>query len=159
MSTSTILPTVQPVEGDLHSRSLAHLHTTIIDAIHGHESFLERAEPDIAPMLTEMRDMHARHDRELAGHMARHGQEPDESGGFLSLVHEGMARLRDTFGDVDKDVRPQIIDGERRVLEAYNDALSHGQPTDVNELLVQQRDELAALVDRYEVGGGSGSHP
>ncbi len=153
MSTSTIMPATQPIEGDLHPQSLAHLHTTIVDAVHGHESFLERAEPDIAPMLTEFRDIHAQHDRELAGHMARHGQEPDESGGFLSIVHEGMARLRDWFGDVDHDVRPQIIDGERRVLEAYNHALSHGQPADVNELLVKQREELAALIDRYDIAG------
>ena len=159
MSTSTILPAVQPVEGDLHPQSLAHLHTTIVDAVHGHESFLARAQPDIAPMLKAFRDLHAEHDRQLAGHMARHRQDPDGEGGFLSLVHEGMARLRDWFGDVDKDVQPQIIDGERRVLKAYNEALEHGQPADVNELLVHQREELAALIERHDLAGSTGAHP
>jgi hypothetical protein len=158
MSTSTILPTVQPVEGDLHPQSLAHLHTTIVDAVNGHESFLERAEPDVRPMLTEFRDIHARHNAELAAHMARHGQEPDEGGGFMSLVHGSVARLRDAFGDVDREIAPQVVDGERKVLEAYNHALEHGQPTDVNDLLVRQRDELAPLIEKYEAGG-RGAHP
>jgi uncharacterized protein (TIGR02284 family) len=157
MSTSTILPTVQPIEGDLHPQSLAHLHATVVDAINGHEAFLERAEADLRPMLEEFKDVHSRHDRELAGHMARHGQEPDAEGSFLSLVHESMARLRDWFGDVDKDIVPQIVDGERRVLEAYNHALEHGQPADVNELLVRQRDELAAIVDKYDMAGTAAS--
>ena len=159
MTTSTILPAIQPIEGDLHPRSLAHLHTTIVDARQGHESFLERAEPDIREMLTGFRDLHARHDRELVGHMARHRQEPDEGGSFASLVHEGAARLRDWFGGVDRDVAPQVVDGERHVLEAYNDALRHGQPADVNDLLVRQREELAQLVDRYDTGGTAGAHP
>lgn len=150
MSTSTILPATQPVEGDLHAQSLARLHTTIVDAMNGHESFLERAEDDLRPMLTEFHDMHARHDRELAGHLSRHGQEPDSDGGFMSIVHEGMARLRDMFGDVDRDLAPQIADGERKVLEAYNDALENGQPADTNEMLMRQREELAALIERFE---------
>lgn len=158
MSTSTILPAVQPIEGDLHPRSLAHLHTTIVDARNGHDAFIERAEPDIRPMLTEFREIHDRHDAELAARMARHGQAPDAGGGFMSLVHGSIARLRDAFGDVDREIAPQVIDGERKVLEAYNDALEKGQPQDVNDLLVQQREELAALIDRHEVGG-HGTHP
>ena len=160
MSTSTILPVIQPVEADLHPESLAKLHTAIVDAKHGDKSFGDRAEPGVAPMLAEFRAMHDRHERELATAMARHAHPPDEHGSFTSYIHGGLAWLRDKFGGVDRDAAPQILDGERHVIEAYNDALRRGQPRDVIELLQKQREELGALVAQHDPEEDTaGAHP
>ena len=111
MSPSTIMPVVQPVEGEMHPASLAHLHQAISDARHATESFAERAEGDVRPVLEEFGKLHERHDRELVACMAGHGHHPDDEGGFTSLFHDGIARLKDVFGGVDTRYRAE---GDRR---------------------------------------------
>ncbi|MBM9595581.1 DUF2383 domain-containing protein [Roseitranquillus sediminis] len=160
MSTSTILPVIQPVEGDPHPESLAKLHTAIVDARNADESFGDRADAGLAALLAEFRALHDEHDRQLAMAMARHGHPPDEGGSFTIYLHEGVARLRDFFGRGDGDARAQLIDGERHVIEAYNEALRRGQPADVNELLQRQREELAEMIVRHDPSAAtSGRHP
>ena len=125
MSTSTILPVIHPVEGDLHPQSLARVHTSVIDARNGQEALAERAEPDIRPVVEAFRDIHERHARELATCMIRHGQSPDDDGSFMTLVHEGVARAY-PFGVVrEADVVNDSVGGlfsHRRHLDTPSDA-------------------------------------
>ncbi len=160
MTTSSIMPVIQQVEGEMHPASLAHLHQAIVDAHDANEAFARNAEPDVRAMLTAFRDLHDRHDRELVTAMAGHGHHPDEGGGFASLMHKGVARLRDMFGDSDDRVVERMIDGEREVVGAYNHALMHGGPDDIVGLLQRQLEELERLIERHDPGARSvGAHP
>lgn len=160
MSGSTIMPVIQPVEGELSIRPVAQLHTRIVDAINSQEAFLERAESDISPMIRDFLALHRAHLRELSEMMARHGHQPDDKGSFMSLVHQGVAQVRDMFGDINSGDRAQIVDGERHLVELYTDTMRAGQPSDVIDLLQQQRNELAERIDgRDPAGRSEGARP
>jgi hypothetical protein len=147
MTTSTIMPVVQPVEGEMHPASLAHLHTAIADARDAADGQLERADGGQRTMLEAFRDLHARHDRELVTAMGGHGHHPDDDGSFGSMLQQGIGRLRDMFSGSEPD---RIIDAEREVMSAYNHAMTHGGPDDVLGLLSRQMEELEALIGKHD---------
>lgn len=150
MSTSTIMPVIQPVEGQVHSASLAHLHAAVRDAQEANARFAEDAGPEERPMLVAFRDLHARHDRELVSEIAGHGHDPDDQGFFSSLFDDGIGRLRDMFRGVHHGDTREILDHERKVFDAYNAAIDNGGPDDVIGLLQRQMEELDVLLTRHD---------
>ena len=145
MSTSTILPVIHPIEGELDADTLGRLHTAVADAVDGVEKMRRDADSTTGAVLDTFRDLHTRHHRELTAEMAGHGHPPDADGSFHV---SGGQRLR--FGGSEDDMLQQLLDNERHVLEAYNAALESGGPPDTIELLQRQREELGNLVVMHD---------
>ena len=150
MSTSTILPVIHPVEGEIHVDSLARVHTAIVDATEGIDHLRGHADAATTQALDSFKELHVRHDRELAAEMSGKGHPPSSKGTFHHLVHSGMERLRDLFETPGDHILHQLLDNERHVLETYNDALERGGPGDTIGLLQRQREELGALVVEHD---------
>lgn len=150
MSPSTILPIIQPVEGEIHPDSLARLHATIVDASRDIDHLRRHADTSTAPVLEAFAEVHERHLHDLVTEMVGKGHPPEEEGTVQGLVRAGMERLNDLVASPGDRVLETLLDNEHEVIGAYNAALEAGGPPDTLELLQHQREEFGALVARHD---------
>ncbi|WP_161785010.1 DUF2383 domain-containing protein [Hoeflea sp. BAL378] len=151
---------------DIHDKtaevlnSIGDTHIALIDAVHGYDVMLEKAEPEIHEVLKTTRQTTARQAAELAKFLMAHGKHPSEDGSFMSAVHEGVVRTRAFFTDIDGDVLPAVADGERRIVSSYDDALEtladnmKSLPRDTfdqaHTLLIKHRAEIEEVVRKVD---------
>jgi hypothetical protein len=61
----------------------------------------------------------------------------------MTVVHKIIMDVRSLFNGLDQSVLPGLIDGEKRNVSMYDEALEPGGlPAKVASLLVRQRDDL-----------------
>jgi hypothetical protein len=68
----------------------------------------------------------------------------------MSTVHETIMDVRALFSGLDESVLPGLIDGERRNIAKYDDAINGGLPGPERVALEHQRAELQAKVAKME---------
>ncbi len=127
---------------------LKSLQTGAIDARNGYEEALEDAKGrGMTPLFAEMVRLHQSHADALAQQLAAAGQKPDTDGSFMSTVHRTIMDIRSLFGGLDASVVPGLIDGEKRNVAAYDDALNKARPpAELASLLSDQRAALVAKI-------------
>ena len=131
---------------------LKSLHTSAIDARNGYREALQDADGKGTSSL--FRDMIAFHERnagELLRELTRVNEIPDDKGSFMSVVHETIMDVRSMFNGLDESVLPGLIDGEKRNVSKYDDALKDGKATpNVAGILTAQRRRIAQKVADME---------
>lgn len=131
---------------DFNSR-LARLHARLVDILNGYDTLSRRAEPDLMPHVETLVALHRDHHADLDQIMRETGQEPDEDGTYLTHVHRSVVVMRDVFDELDEDVLPQIVDGEERLLELYDETIEDApQGAPARRILLDQQAELAEMV-------------
>lgn len=134
-----------------HIDHMKSLHTTVVDARNGYEEALKDAEgKGLTPLFREMIALHQRHADMLAADLARHGEQVDEQGSFMSTIHRTVISIRSLFGGLDASILPGLIDGEERVAEYYDEALKDCPPSET-AMLSQQRATLQAKIAEMKV--------
>jgi uncharacterized protein (TIGR02284 family) len=143
-----------PMENDLDNNILDHLkrlHTSEIDARNGYEEALEDAEgKGLTPLFRDMIALHQGNVDELAGELNRLGEKPDDSGSFLSTVHRTIINLRSLFNGLDDSVLPGLIDGEKRNVKKYDEALEAASASTIAGALSAQRDKIQEKIALME---------
>lgn len=131
---------------------LKSLHTGAIDARNGYQEALQDAEgKGMSPLFREMIALHQRHADALAGELGKAGVQADESGSFMSTIHKTIMDIRALFGGLDASVLPGLIDGEKRNVGGYDDALKTALPqASLAGLLTQQRADLIKKIVEME---------
>jgi len=131
---------------------LKSLHTRAIDARHGYEEALEDAEGrGMTSLFSKMIVLHTTNADELAAALSSMGQQPDESGSFMSIVHRTIMSVRSLFGGLDESVVSGLVDGEKRNVAAYADALgSQDISAEMRALLERQRDRIEDAISLME---------
>lgn len=129
---------------------LQDVQTAVRDAITGYETMHGKAEPSFKPLVAHILELHRRHDTELVAMLAATGEPSQMSGSWMSSVHQGVVTVRSWFDEIDHGLLPEVIDGERRLVEAYSDALIAEHPSWATKALERQRDAVAALVRELE---------
>jgi uncharacterized protein (TIGR02284 family) len=128
---------------------LAGLHTAAIDARNGYREALKEAEgKGLSSLFTELVSLHEKQATELANILLKRGRTPDKDGSFMSLVHEAIMDVRGLFGGLGKSVLPGLIDGEKRNVAKYDEALKEPIEIQVEPVLMRQRSELNAMIGR-----------
>ncbi|KIZ43886.1 DUF2383 domain-containing protein, partial [Rhodopseudomonas palustris] len=123
---------------------LKTLHTSAIDARSGYEEALEDAEgKGMTPLFRDMIALHDSNAEELGGALINAGETADEDGSFMSLVHRTIMNVRSLFNGLDGSVLPGLIDGEKRNVAKYDDALkvTAGSPA-IASMLSAQRGKI-----------------
>lgn len=147
----TYTPPTQPPQLGETGQALADLHSTVADAIEGLESLSDRADGELALAAAAFRELHESHQQGLAEALIEMGFEPEDDGGFMGLLQKSVLAIRETFSGLDADALPDLLDGEREIVEQYTEAAAEGgHPDDVDDILTSQRDELADLIENYE---------
>ena len=123
---------------------LRSLHTSAIDARNGYQEALEDAEgKGMTPLFRDMMALHEANAGELASELTKANELPDEKGSFMTVVHKTVMDVRSLFNGLDESVLPGLIDGEKRNVSKYNEALKPGAvPANLASLLIRQRDGL-----------------
>lgn len=125
---------------------LQDVQAAVRDAITGYETMHGKAEPSFKPLVAHILDLHRRHDAELVAMLAATDEVSQTSGSWMSAVHQGVVTVRSWFDEIDHGLLPQVIDGERRIIETYEEALAAEHPSWATKALEQQRDQVAGLI-------------
>uniref|UniRef100_Q07S33 DUF2383 domain-containing protein n=1 Tax=Rhodopseudomonas palustris (strain BisA53) TaxID=316055 RepID=Q07S33_RHOP5 len=131
---------------------LKTLHTAAVDARNGYQEALEDAEGrGCSALFRDMIALHEGNARALAAELTKAGETPDDNGSFMSVVHQTIMNIRSLFSGLDESVLPGLIDGEKRNVSKYDDALRDvsGQP--VAALLTTQRGQLQQKIAQMEL--------
>jgi uncharacterized protein (TIGR02284 family) len=127
---------------------LKSLHTHAIDSRNGYEEALHDAEGrGMTPLFRDMISLHTTNAEELFDQLARMDRHPDQNGSFMSTIHRTIMGIRALFGGLDESVLPGLIDGEKRNLSRYDDALEgRDMNADVRAVLERQRLRIETAV-------------
>nr|WP_210313655.1 PA2169 family four-helix-bundle protein [Rhodopseudomonas rhenobacensis] len=128
------------------------LHTAAIDARNGYQEALEDAEGHgLTGLFNEMIALHEGNARELAAELTTAGETPDTDGSFMSLIHQTIMNVRSLFNGLDGSVLPGLIDGEKRNVSKYDDALQASTSASaITALLTTQRGKIEQKIAKME---------
>jgi len=127
---------------------LKALHTSAIDARNGYQEALkDAAGKGMAPVFHDMVTLHDDNAAELARELVKANELPDDAGSFMTTVHKTNMDVRSLFNGLDESVLPGLIDGGKRNVSKYDQALkSSDVPASVVALLERQRHGLAQKI-------------
>ena len=133
---------------------LKSLHTSAIDARNGYREALKDAAgireaegKGMMPLFRDMMNLHDANATELGRELVKVNELPDEEGSFMTVIHKTIMDVRSLFEGLDESVLPGLIDGEKRNVSKYEDALKQaGVPPNVAALLKRQRQGLVQKI-------------
>jgi uncharacterized protein (TIGR02284 family) len=133
------------------TEELKSLHTQLVDSLEGYQAALEELkDPKVSALVSGMVTMRSSHHRQLDRCLHAMGEQPDESGSFMSNVHRTIIKIRSVFTGVDENIIPGLIDGDSRILEQYRETIRAGDRPDAVEMLQKQSSELAQKIHEME---------
>lgn len=131
--------------------NLQSLHTALADSREGYEKALDLAEgKGLTLLFREMIAMRTQHAALLEAHLA--AAKPTGDGtSFMATVHRTVIGIRALFTELDESILPGLIDGEKRILAYYDDAIAAAAAASpAHAMLVSQRGELLDTIRRME---------
>lgn len=131
---------------------LKSLHINAIDARNGYQEALkDAADGAMSPVFHDMMTLHDDNAAELGRELVKVNELPDDTGSFMTTVHKTIMDVRSLFNGLDESVLPGLIDGEKRNVSNYDEALKQtGAPASVVTLLIRQRDKLAQKITQMQ---------
>ena len=132
---------------------LSKLHTTVVDAVKGYDEAADIAKRDqVGALCTDLKRTHMTHAHDIAGLLLARGERPDADGSYMSLVHKFVLNARFLVTADEESLLPGLRDGEKRLLEAYDDALRETEiggdafkPAEVKAVKTQRNGVLANI--------------
>ena len=139
---------------------LKSLHTSAIDARNGYQEALKDADgKGMTPLFRDMIALHDRHAGELARELMRTNEIPDDKGSFMTVIHETIMDVRSMFNGLDESVLPGLIDGEKRNVSKYDEALSDTRSTpNIAGILSAQRARIVEKIAAMEAQKAAREH-
>lgn len=132
--------------------ALATLHTRLVDAREGYAEGRKLAEaPLMIAALDRLLALHGAHADDIAQALIARGLTPENDGSFLQYVHKAVLNVRSALTGLGENVIPGLVDGERRILDLYDDASADvGSDAELRALLERQRAAVASSVRDLE---------
>lgn len=146
---STPPATAQPDPEDDRIQRIGEVHTRVLDTIAGFEKVVEKAEQDFRPVAEAFLFMHRKHESDLSSYLKSCGYEADSDGSFFGTVNKAVVEMRSWFENVSDNIMDRIIQGEKHVMDAYEDAQSVGQTVEANALLAKHMTELDMMMQKH----------
>jgi len=131
------------------TEALAELHTRLEDTIAGFDKVVEKAEPGFRAIAVDFKELHMRHARAVVAMLVEDGHDPAQDGSVFSTVNRSLIELRSWFNDIDRTMMDQLVQGEKHVLDAYEQAIEAVHPAGRRMALAEMRDAQIALMDRH----------
>lgn len=133
--------------------SLKSLHTALIDAEEGYDTAVKDAEgPEMRAIFQELRALHQEAHADVHAILVGKGEQPDEAGSFMSMVHKTVVSVRAAVTGLDKPSLTSFANGEERILKDYDAAIeeSRGDAPVVDQLR-RHRNALQEVVSRMKL--------
>jgi uncharacterized protein (TIGR02284 family) len=104
--------------------SLKALHTALVDTRNGYEEAAKDAEtPALKTLFTEMVALKQRDHSDLHDSLRKLGEQPDESGSFMSTVHKTVIGVRAAITGLRSNAVSSFVMGEEQIVDEYDRAL------------------------------------
>lgn len=104
--------------------TLSNLHTTVVDAVKGYEEAAEIAKrAHVGTLCGDLKRVHMTNAHAIAGLLLERGARPDADGSYMSMVHKFVLNARFMVTADEESLLPGLRDGEKRLLERYDDTL------------------------------------
>lgn len=130
--------------------ALSSLYTALVDSRNGYEEAAKDAgKTGLVSLYEEMIALRRQSLAELEPLLVKAGLTPDRSGSFMSTVHRTIISFQSMLTDLDETVLPGFIDGEKRIVKSYDDAIAHAGDPD-REVLTRQRADLLERIAQME---------
>ena len=108
--------------------TLSTLYTTVVDAVKGYDDAAEIAKRDqVGTLCAELKRRHMTHAHDIAGLLLERGERPDADGSYMSVVHKIVLNARFMITADEESLLPGLRDGEKRLLEVYDDTLREAE--------------------------------
>ncbi len=102
--------------------------------------------PMMVTLMSSLCSTHMTHLHELRAAMRGRGWKPGDTSSAMGLVHKAVLNIRAVLTGLDERAVPGVIDGEVRILRAYDDLLGCGPDADLRALLQRQRATISARI-------------
>lgn len=133
--------------------AVSQLSTDIVDVVKGYSVMEDRADGDLKPIVQRLHALHETHSAALLSALETIGGRPEDTGSIMGMVHTAVATARDWFDSLDTTALPQIIEGEKRLITSYNDAIeTTADLHELRDLLLDQRAAVQAQIDALSNG-------
>jgi uncharacterized protein (TIGR02284 family) len=130
-----------------HIDNLKNLHTILIDSRHGYQEALEDAGVrGLTGLFRDMIAMRTKDIAETAALITAAGGEAHSTGSIMTTVNKVIISIRSLFGELDERILPGLINGERRIVTYYDDALETAETETERETLERQRTKVQAVI-------------
>lgn len=135
--------------GEQEIAALVELHTRLIDTLAGYDTLIERAEPDFRQIAEEFQTLHRSQQAAIARMLGALGHDPGRDGSMFGAVNRAVVTLRSWFDDIGHNVLDALVQGEKHVLEGFDEAIAASPSIERRGVLEAMRGELTALLARY----------
>jgi len=133
---------------------LHQIHTATNDVITGYDTMIERAEPEIRSILTELNAMHLRHAADQETRLSALGDSGQDDDSWRGSLNEAVVTLRDWVTGLDENALEAVQRGEQALLDIYDNAMEDwpaGTAPDVSQTLTDQYHEIEAKMGKIAV--------
>jgi uncharacterized protein (TIGR02284 family) len=133
--------------------SLKSLHTALIDAEEGYDTAVRDADgPEMRAVFEELRTLHQEAHADVHAMLVGNGEQPDETGSFMSMVHKTVVSVRAALTGLDRPSLTSFASGEERILNDYDAAIEESRgDAPVVDRLRRHRDALQEVVSRMKL--------
>ncbi|MGR3490663.1 MAG: ferritin-like domain-containing protein [Shimia sp.] len=137
--------------------ALKTLLTRLVDSREGYREILDDIEnPTLKGMIQRFHEHRDQYASEIRTALATAGEKVDEDGSLLASAHRVFVGLRDALSSGDEAVVAETIRGEKKLVEAYDEAIASETATDPEyHTLIKQhqvvKEELGQLEVRKDI--------
>lgn len=129
------------------------LLTRLVDSREGYRDALDHVESaHIKGILTQFMERRDRNAAEVRAYLVKEGHTVDEDGSLLASAHRSFMDLKDSVtGSEDAATLKEIVRGEKKLLDAYDDALQAAGGADPEyAFLAEQHASLKSAIAQLE---------
>lgn len=128
---------------------LEELHTLLIDTIAGYDKVLEKAEPEFVGTAEAFRGLHATQVERVAKMLRDLGGEIDAQGSFFGTINRGVVEMRSWIDDIGHNILGALVDGEKRVIDAFEDVILVSPSVERRGALEQMQGQIKLMLQRH----------
>ncbi len=131
--------------------ALHDVHTATNDVLKGYGEMANRVEPEIAPIIRRLTEMHQRHAAEQQSELTRLRDAGSDDSSLQGTLNKAVVIVRDWVTDLDGGVLPAVRRGEESVAQHFKKAIDdfESPPSfSVMSLLKKQYDEIISETAR-----------
>ena len=127
--------------------ALGRLHTRLVDARNGYTKALELGpDAEALPVFRELHAMKTEDAAETGRMLASYGADVDADGSWMTTLQKTIMSVRSAFDALGEGAVSDALDGERQILDLYDETLEQLGTGEVHDRLVTQRQRLARRV-------------
>ena len=132
--------------------TLTSLYTALVDARNGYrEAVKDATRADLRTLFQDMISLHEQALAQLRPKLEARGARADDSGSFMTTVHETVIAVRSAVTGLDDGSLDGFADGEARIVKRYDEAIADEQADpSLTSILERQREAVSARIDQLK---------